>query len=75
MMRRVHPSRRAAWLGFSPVACPAIRSPVGWALIIPLIIQTIGLDPSEAIWSDEASNLSRPDPSEADQADAEHPTR
>jgi hypothetical protein len=44
-------------------------------LIIPLIIQTIGLDPSRAVWTDAAANLSRPDPSGADQADAEHPTR
>jgi hypothetical protein len=40
-----------------------------------MIIQTIHLDPSGAVWTDEASNLSRPDPSGADQADAEHPTR
>jgi hypothetical protein len=37
-----------------------------------LIIQTIQQDPSEAIWTDEASNVSRPDPSGADQIDAEH---
>jgi hypothetical protein len=40
-----------------------------------MIIQTIGLHPSEAVWTDSASNLSRPDPSGAAQADAEHPTR
>jgi hypothetical protein len=44
-------------------------------LIIRLIIQTIGLDPSEAVWTDEASNLSSLDPSGADQIDANHPTR
>jgi hypothetical protein len=38
-----------------------------------LIIQTIGLDPSGAVWTDGASNLSRLDPSGADQIDAEHP--
>ena len=43
-------------------------------MIIHLIIQTIVLDPSGAIWTDEASNLSRPDLSGAVQADAEHPT-
>jgi len=43
-------------------------------LIIPMIIQTILLDPSGAVWTDEASNLSRPDRSGADQIDAEHPT-
>jgi hypothetical protein len=35
-----------------------------------LIIQTIRLDPSGSVWIDEASNLSRPDPSGADQSDA-----
>jgi hypothetical protein len=40
-----------------------------------MIIQTIGLDPSGAVWTDSTSNVSRLDPSEADQADAEHPTR
>jgi hypothetical protein len=44
-------------------------------LIIHLIIQTIGLDPTGAVWTDEASNVSRLDPSGADQADAEHPSR
>jgi hypothetical protein len=43
-------------------------------LIIPMIIQTILLDPSRAVWSDSASTVSRPDPSGADQTDAEHPT-
>jgi hypothetical protein len=44
-------------------------------LIIRLIIQTMLLDPSGAVWTDEASNVSRLDPSGADQIDAEHPTR
>jgi hypothetical protein len=44
-------------------------------LIIPMIIQTIGLDPSGAVWTDEASNVSRLDPSGAVQVDAEHPSR
>jgi hypothetical protein len=44
-------------------------------LIIPMIIQTILLDPSGAVWTDEALNVSRPDPSGADQIDAEHPSR
>jgi hypothetical protein len=44
-------------------------------LIIHLIIQTILLHPSGAVWTDEASNVSRLDPSGADQTDAEHPTR
>jgi hypothetical protein len=43
------------------------------ALTIPLIIQTIRRDPYGSIWTDEASNLSRPDPSGADQIDAELP--
>jgi hypothetical protein len=44
-------------------------------LIIPLIIQTILLDPSGAVWTDSASHVSRLDPSGAVQIDAEHPTR
>jgi len=44
-------------------------------LIIRLIIQTIRQDPSGAVWTDEAPNVSRPDPSGAIQIDAEHPTR
>jgi hypothetical protein len=37
-----------------------------------MIIQPIPLDPSEAVWTDEAANLSSQDPSGADQSDAEH---
>jgi hypothetical protein len=48
---------------------------VGCALIIPMIIQTILLDPSGTVRTEGPSNVSRPDPSGADQADAEHPTR
>jgi hypothetical protein len=44
-------------------------------MIIHLIIQTILLDPSGAVWTDEAPNVSRLDPSGADQIDAKHPTR
>jgi hypothetical protein len=44
-------------------------------LIIPIIIQMILLYPSGAVWTDEASNVSRPDPSGAVQVDAEHPSR
>jgi hypothetical protein len=44
-------------------------------LIIRLIIQTILLYPSGAVWTDEASNLSSLDPSGAVQIDAEHPSR
>jgi hypothetical protein len=40
-----------------------------------MIIQTILLDPTGAVWTDEPSNVSRPDPSGADQIDAKHPTR
>jgi hypothetical protein len=40
-----------------------------------MIIQTIRLDPPGAIWTDSASNVSSPDPSGADQIDAEHPSR
>ena len=45
---------------------------VASGLIIRLIIQTIRQDPSGSVWTDEASNVSRPDPSGADQIDAEH---
>jgi len=44
-------------------------------LIIHLIIQTILLDPSGAIWTDGPSNVSRLDPSGAVQVDAENPSR
>ena len=37
-----------------------------------LIIQTIRQAPSGAVWTDEAPNVSRPDPTGADQTDAEH---
>ena len=37
-----------------------------------LIIQTVLLQPSGAVWTDDASNVSRPVPSGADQIDAEH---
>ena len=46
-------------------ACLGIRCFVGCALIIPMIIQTIRLDPSGAVWTDGASNVSRPNPSGA----------
>jgi hypothetical protein len=36
-----------------------IRFSAGWSLIIPMIIQTILLYPSGAVWTDEASNVSR----------------
>jgi hypothetical protein len=42
------------------------------ALIIRLIIQTIRRDRSGSDGIDEAPNLSRPDPTGADQIDAEH---
>jgi hypothetical protein len=44
-------------------------------LIIPMIIQTIGLYPSGAVWTDDAGNVSRLDPSGAVEVDAEHPSR
>src|SRR4030095_11706359 len=39
-----------------------------------MIIQTIFLDPTGAVWTDEASNVSRLDPSGAVQVDAAHPS-
>jgi hypothetical protein len=50
----------------------AIRHSVGCALIIPMIIPTIRRVASGPVWIDDTSNLSRPDPSGADQIDAEH---
>ena len=41
-------------------------------LIIRLVIQTIRRDRSGSVWIDGASNVSRPDPSGADQIDVEH---
>jgi hypothetical protein len=55
-------------------ACLAIRFLVGSRLIIPLIIQTIRRGPSGSDQIDEASNMSRPDRSGADQSDAEQAT-
>jgi hypothetical protein len=39
-----------------------------------LIIQTIRRDRSGSVWIDDASNVSRPDPSGADQIDAHQAT-
>ena len=72
-MRRA--SGLTAYRESSPPACLAIRYFVGCALIISMIIQTILLYPSGAIWTDGPSKMSRLDPSGADQADADHPTR
>ena len=70
----------AAALGCSTAFPLGFRLPwhpisVGCALIIPMIIQTIGLYPSGAVWTDEAGSVSRLDPSGAVQVDANHPTR
>ena len=43
-------------------------------LIIRLIIQTTRRDWSGSVWTDEPSNVSSPDPSGADQIDAEQAT-
>jgi hypothetical protein len=70
-VRTVDWSRPSRWwqikvyLSCHPILC---RGP----LIIRLIIHTILLYPSRAVWIDEASNVSRPDPSGANQIDAEH---
>jgi hypothetical protein len=40
-----------------------------------MIIQTILLYPSGAVWTDAASNVSRQDPTSAGQSDAKHLTR
>jgi hypothetical protein len=54
------------------LAPPVTDDSASRGLIIPLIIQTIRLDPSRSDQIDEASNVSRPDPTGADQIDAEH---
>jgi hypothetical protein len=58
---------------WSPVATPSVKLNccLPW-LIIRLIIQTIRRDPSGSVQIDDASNVSRPDPTGADQTDAEH---
>jgi hypothetical protein len=61
--------------GWGGVNRRGIRFFVGCALIIPLIIQTILLYLSGAVWTDEAPIVSSLDPSGAVQIDAEHPSR
>jgi hypothetical protein len=61
--------------GWGGVNRRGIRFFVGCALIIPMIIQTILLDPSGAIWTDGDSNVSRLDPYAAIQIYPEHPSR
>src|SRR4029453_2378721 len=60
-------------LGVEMLALPSDIS--SGALDHPLIVQTILLWPSGAVWTDRASNVSGLDPSGAVQADAEHPPR
>jgi hypothetical protein len=54
--------------------CSILRraAAVAQALVIPLVIQTIRRVPSRSDAIDGAPNLSRADPSVADQIDAEH---
>jgi hypothetical protein len=54
------------------IVLPSGGSAPAGRLIIPVIIQTIRLDPSEPDAIDGPSHLSRPDPSGADQIDAKH---
>jgi hypothetical protein len=56
----------------TPPSHPPTQHPSPFSLIIRLIIQTIRQDPSGPIWTDDPSNVSRPDPSGGDQIDAEH---
>jgi hypothetical protein len=48
----------------------ALRFSVGCPLIIRMIIQTIRLGPSGAVWTDAAPNVSRQDPARSIQSDA-----
>jgi hypothetical protein len=52
-----------------------MRRRIECALVIPMIIQTILLDLSRAVWTDAAPNVSRQDPTSAVQVDAEHLAR
>ncbi len=72
-----HPRHRRRWSVLrlptpGTTLLPGNRGVTGRRLIIRLIIQTIRQDPSRSVWIDGASNVSRPDPSGADQIDAEH---
>ena len=76
---RASSPRSCAELAISPrsvsrrtLRIPSNQFSVRCALIIPMIIQTIPLDPSRAVWTDSPSNVSRPGPSGAVQIDAEH---
>jgi len=51
---------------------PSQRAELPALLDHPVDLQTIRQDPSGSVWTDEAPNVSRPDPSGADQIDAEH---
>jgi hypothetical protein len=64
-LRKLEDGRCLPW---HPILCRT-------RLIIPMIIQTILLYPSGAVWTDEASNGSRLDPSGAFWFDGEHPSR
>jgi hypothetical protein len=66
---------RSGSAGGATVARLAIRFFVGCPLVILMIIQTILLHPSGAVWTDGAPNVSRLDPSGAVQSNAEHPAR
>jgi hypothetical protein len=63
-------AKRRLCLAFPPLHDAGGHSHPG--LIIRLIIQTIRRDRSGSDQIDEASNVSRPDPSGAEQIDAEH---
>jgi hypothetical protein len=69
------PVRHASPDGISG-ARSTVTAVLGWSrahgLIIRLIIHTIRRDRSGSVQIDEASNVSRPDPSGSDQIDAEH---
>ncbi len=52
-----------------------IRRRIECAMVIPMVIQTILLDPSGAAWTDGPPNVSRQDPSRVVQFDAEHLAR
>jgi hypothetical protein len=71
-LRRPRPVDRASDRNIWRPCPTSAHQPRLPCLIIRLIIHTILLDPSRAVWTDEASNVSSLDPSGSDQIDAEH---
>jgi hypothetical protein len=66
------------WLGVGPASSPktlGTRHKIECAMVIPMVIQSTRVLPSRPDQIDAAPNVSRQDPSGADQSDAEHLAR